>query len=268
MKKQPFKRPSQIAEPNRYDWDFHALPSDQLQDCVWYEYARESSTIIEEVKAWRKCRRLKLSATEGERRLPVRQALLGQRLRILILCPEFPAKPWQDILASERVKRINRRQEFLAIFETHSSRKAFEVLDPLKYVLRVQAIIPRAQAAKEFPGFQDISFGGMHDVFCEIDFDQNEGRIIKDFAEWVRRVKRKQAKHHDKDRTSRTCRELLKALGALRLLGHYRQTEPSQEKAIWTATAYTETVSGKPLYSSRESWLKAVKSANKYMSQM
>jgi len=74
-----------------------------------------------------------------------------------------------------------------------------------------------------------------------------------------------QAKHHDKDRTSRTCRELLKALGALRLLGHYRQTEPSQEKAIWKAIDHTETVNGYPLYSSRESWLRAVKSAKEYI---
>jgi hypothetical protein len=255
-----------LTDPNRHEWDFERLPSDQLEECLWYEYGRKSPKIIQAVKTWRKWRRLKPAALAQQRIFPGRQFVHSQRLRILTLCPEFPAKTWQDIQDSKRVKRIKRRRTFLASFETQIRRKSFQVLDPLAYPLRVQAMIPRAQAAKDFPGFQHISHGGAHDIFCEIDFDQNEGVIIRDFTQWVRNAKRQQAKRRDRDRTSRTCQELLKALGAWRLLDHYRQAEPSQEKAIRKAIDYTQQVKGKPIYSSRESWLRAVGQAKEYLS--
>lgn len=241
-----------------------------MLDCLWYEYARESLTIIDAVKTWRKWRRLSSTARNEQRVFPGRQLVLSARLRILTLCPEFPGKAWLEIPISERDARIKRFRLSPVQIMYNNHQQAFNILDPLAHQQRLLALVPKATLRKEVPDFDLKVHGGCEDFFCEINWERTSGEIIESFRRWVTLVKQKRSEHRrnpKSDRTQTALRVLLKALGAFRLLRHFLKNPPAKEHAIGLAIEYTQSVMDKPLYADRESWFRVVRRARQFGEQ-
>ena len=88
------------------EWDFRALPPEQVPFCFQYEYAREAPGRIEHVRwACGKNTADKELIAAQERRL---SPIFGDAVERAIVydCPEFPISPWQAIPADRRQQRM------------------------------------------------------------------------------------------------------------------------------------------------------------------
>jgi len=245
------------------EWKFDKLPDDQVGDCRFYEFAREAPQARLLLETWR-TRKRKLKAGAPMEPFLVMRVSLG----ILVYFPEFPRRAWQDITPGVRRARLERHwracNEFSSHYRITEQERAFKVLDASEHRSRVRAMITRAETAKEHPSLRDRLRGDLEDLFCCIDWRKPTDAIIADFSAWVRGINRQRSKPK-KDRSLRAARETLKNLGALRLLRHFKTLKPNQERAISAAIEHTQSIAPKPLYASRESWLRAAERAATYL---
>ena len=266
---------TEAPEPIREtEWDFSKVPSDQLGFCAFYEYAREHPGLIQALATWRDrtelCKSRKGLVWDGpDVALPALRLHLG----ILTEFPEFPAKPWLEIQAGLRRDRIaHHSAAFTALanyFREKRGETAFKVLNPADFPVRLKAMLIRARTAKHSPyASGDRLRGEVEDLFCSIKWAEPLEWIVEDFRRWATQNR---PKHITlvRDRSARTSRELLNALGALRLLRHFRKSKKTTEAAIGKALESTQAQKTKrPLYATRESWLRAVKRAEEHLAEL
>lgn len=100
--------PKTIQLPSRAAWDFDldGCPPDELEHCLFYEYALESPLIKNLVTCYRK----NCSASISNDRIGdlVADHWFGSPFRVLAEHPEFPKKHWLEIDTASRRAKIKR----------------------------------------------------------------------------------------------------------------------------------------------------------------
>lgn len=203
-------------------------PSDELEICWWYEYAREG------VRGF--------SGSPG--------SLFPSDPREPELYPEWPGKPYLLIPGLERARRLRqlagRTGDYLHSlnlkppFQSHPELKLAPARRELRRQLRYRWPISQVGSEAWLVPFR-------------IDWRRSDREIRADFAAWLReyRPKALTSGAHSKTGAGAVLRQLkteLKALGALRLLRHYKNQQNLPEEAA-------------RLYRGQASWIKAQQKA-------
>jgi len=165
------------------------------------------------------------------------------KLTFFKLFPEFPEKPWLKIRAKDRKTRCE---------ECRLLAGPFFLVSPER--------IDRDEHYPYAP--TDVGVDSFHHVYAvEIDLSASKEAIIQSFERWIASVHKGREIVREK-RGGVTEADLLKALGAFRLLRHF---EGDWEKAAeWSANSNDEET---PLYSGQSEWIKARKKVEKFMNQ-
>lgn len=93
-------------------WDFDCcprelFPPEEHEHCWFYEYGRESGTVVKLVRAWRRNRRRLMTKDDPIGNLIV-DAWFGLPSRVLADYKEFPGKHWLEIELSRRKSYIEK----------------------------------------------------------------------------------------------------------------------------------------------------------------
>ena len=218
----------------RAEWDFRPVPADELETCLYYEYARDNKSIRNTVLRWR---------TMPEKMVPVivhrafvdtapmRTEGLWRKLKkltdstfaqLLINLPQFPETPWQEIPTKTRARCKRLTTFYKDLDAIRSGAKLASIKDAIHY------------SRTPTKNYDVITFitaprGGV-------------GKIIADITRAVRaRYKEpKSKKKHSKKKHRKSYREWLKQLGVKRLKDAL-QTWPAVNK-------HTLQANGHPLY--------------------
>jgi hypothetical protein len=224
--------------PNVEEWDFSSCPEDEIEYCCYYEYARENGDIKKKVAALR-------ATGAGEPRLFPGDAAYYQNHwfnTFFSLFVEFPDTPWLKVGAAVRYKRCKECYKFDAPFmDVFPERLAND-----------------QEAYPYFP--EDVGSMSLHSVHAvEIDWTASNDAIKRAFDQWLE-ASRPSAEAHW-DQTGRvTDRELLKYLGAFRLLrnaGNDWTLASSWSQKYGNGTAWT------PAYSDERAYKRAKQHAKK-----
>ena len=267
--------------PAREEWDFEddcRLPDEELEHALWYEYARESETMLKRHSAWRDLDPKELSSfddvptkilTEKYPKRKYRHRLsLGEAfasfywLRAIELFDEFPSKPW---LAIDKAKRRALINEYEGSPVTAYLRRIFD----------------------HHPGFEEVEESVLKTPFyfrprwetvvaIRIDWRIPPAKIKEDFERWIEK------RRHEVKIVQVQHREKLKALGGLRVWKHFRDKQGNKrgtvEASVYDAVEFTKEAKwsvgpikqrGKPLYQAeRRSWERVSREAKSYVEEL
>jgi hypothetical protein len=268
-------------------WDFRKLPPDEIEPCYLYEYSKESPLIISKITATLKRRRSSESAVAKKRRSTwfksnpepteerdrevwqkkmlseigdtVVTTELEQEIHFVVNFAEdriFPEKHWLEIDPERRRKHAVRGDRRRVGHVDPASMEAKHLLiHPLEYFLELRRLLPIAFLNAKLPGYS-----GPH-IF-DVCWARSNRKLKKDFEEWLKNTRPKdqpgfQASAHGGSRRT-TRRDLLKALGALRLMRAYKRN-------VYHARHHTWDVCDKPLYKEQTAWIKAATKAEEHL---
>ena len=230
------RNPTKTISQN--EWDFSTCPKDEMDYCRFYEFARYN----DELKAEIARRRTDDNWRSGLS--PEDWAFYGMRAKLgfFRLFPEFPDRPWLEIKEGDRRKRCA---------ECRILDGPFVVVAP-----------DRLDPADGYPCVPtDVGTRTIHHVYAvEIDLTASREAIKQSFERWIDSV------HQNREIVVKkqgglTDADLLKALGAYRLLAHFEGKW--KEAADWSQKNRRD---NEPLYSDQPEWIKARKKADKFIS--
>ena len=216
----------------RSEWDFSKVPHEQLEACFAWEYGREW-----EILRYGSPQELIPSKTTGGTKNPEYQKYQADpdswigcaRADVLMDFQDWLDIPWQELPKDVRIQMTQRRPgEFAGLLE----------LEPDSWDFRAGFRL----GGKEQEGapFNAVAF--------KINWDQNDKRLVSEFAAWLRTNREKPPK----EQRGRNRRDDLNMLGGMRLLHCLRLED---------AIVETTRARGEPLYGKRPSWERSRKSA-------
>jgi hypothetical protein len=267
-------------------WDFRLVPGDEIEPCYLYEYSKESPLIVSKVTADLERRRYSESAaakrrvsawfrsnpepTEETERAIWQQKMVrevGDTVARTELEPEihflvdfaeegvFPEKHWLEIDPRRRLKHaVQGDRRRVGDVDPASMEAKPLLIYPLEYFLELRRRFLGGLSAK----LPDHS--GPH-VF-DVCWARSDSKLKGDFGQWLNDNRPPdqpgfQKSAHGGSRTT-TPRDLLKALGALRLMRAYKRD-------VDRACDYTRKVLRKPLYKEQPEWIKAANKAEEHL---
>ena len=272
----------------REAWDFGNVPPDEIEPCYLYEYSKDSPLIINEITANLAKRRYSESPAAKERasawfksnpepteererkiwqekmametRDMVVTTSLESELHFLVNFAEdriFPEQHWQEIEWKRRRLHAIREDRWRVGHVDPTSMEAKPVLiHPLESFLELRRHFLIAGLSAKLP---DHSGPQVFDV-C---WHRSDRKLKKDFGQWLKNNRPKdqpgfQRSAHGGSRST-TPRDLLKALGALRL------TKAFQGDVMKARSETLHSPSDKPLYKEQPAWIKAARKAEEHL---
>jgi hypothetical protein len=257
-------------------WDFQHVPGDEIEPCYLYEYSKESPLILSKISDALK-RRLSPwfksnpePTKETERKIWQGKMLsevgeidarteLEQEIHFVVDFAEegiFPKRHWLKIDPKLRRKHAVQEDRGL-VGDIDPATMESEPLRfyPLEYFLELSRHARILGLRSTTPGYS-----GPH-VF-NVCWARSNSKLKEDFGQWLEDKRPKnqpgfQKSAHGGSRTT-TPRDLLKALGALRLMTAY-------ERHVERARDHSWKVLGKPLYKDQAAWIKAAKKAKDHL---
>ncbi|RBP41473.1 hypothetical protein DES53_107305 [Roseimicrobium gellanilyticum] len=225
------RAPSKLSKE---DWDFSECPGDEKQYCLEYELARESKKAIEQVKHGREsewaltCSDPCAADYYWQKRWSAFYSTLSQ----------FPQIPWLKVPAKIRTKAM----------------KAVAPLEGPLLTIAPPRLFDEDGEYREFPqdtGFQELT--SVHAI--EVDWAASDEALKASFEKWLER--HRPSFFPVKETRGRTdAFELLKLLGAFRLLRHYGNWEDALN-----AVGDEHCGEHAPRYASESSWNRARRQA-------
>jgi hypothetical protein len=224
------------AAPIVREWDFSECADDEIEFCCFYEYARESEATIKRVTSYRLKGAWETDLYPGDAEY-YRTNWFLSFFRHLV---EFPDKPWL-VLKPQKRKRI--------CAECREWEGSFISVDPERLNNGDDAPYPY------FP--TDTGSLSLHSVHAvEIDWTESLDAIKKAFAQWLQKNQPTSELIWEK-RGRVSDRELLKYLGALRLLRAFHDWQKADEYAAAKGSGTKWT----PSYIDHAGWIRARKKA-------
>jgi hypothetical protein len=259
-------------------WDFRDVPGNEIEPCYLYEYSKESPLVLSKItdalerrlSPWfksnpeptketeRKIWQGKMLSEVGE--IDARTEL-EQEIHFVVDFAEqgtFPEKHWLEI--DPRLRRKHAVQEDhrrVGDVDPASMEAKPFVIYSLEYFLELRRRFPWVGLGAKRP-----DHSGPH-VF-DVCWARGDSKLKGDLQQWLDDNRPKdqpgfQKSAHGGSRTT-TPRDLLKALGALRLMRAY-------ECDVVRARDHTWKVLGKTLYKEQAAWIKAANKAKKHLEE-
>ncbi len=237
------RRRTPIKGPKIEEWDFSDCPNGEVEYCCYYEYARESEGIRQRVAAKRASIASPFTLYPGD--LVYYETEWFEAFFEKL--PEFPDVPWLSIKPNIRKAACDSCREWEGPFQSVSPERlpVEEDSPPVHYPTDVGA----------------LSLHTVHTV--EVDWTATDDAIELRFRQWVK-DNRPTAELIWEKRGRVTDRELLKFLGASRLLGHFHNKW--DDVVNWVEEHGRGTIHT-PNYSDQSGWLRASKKAKSLMKQ-
>ena len=185
----------------REEWDFSDCPDQELTECWWYEFKRESPHARQVILAWRQACNAK---TFDEFLWLVRTTLTTPKYGHLYpLCPEWPDHPFLSIPPAER----KRRRERSGPNETESlaAQLTPQPAMPGKLSLAVVNLMLELLGQEK----------QIEEVLLSIPWQRSDKEILRYFGSWLKINRKCKAKPNV---SNRSLRADLKALGVHRIL--------------------------------------------------
>jgi len=226
------------AEPIALErWDFSSCPEDERDYCRYYEFACHDEPLKAEVAA----RRASGAWSSGLSPADWQYYELRSKLTFFRLFTEFPDTPWLKIPRKERSKRC---------VECRLLDGPFLIVSP-----------ERIDQDETYPySPSDVGNFTVHSVFAaEIDWSYSKTAIVESFKRWL------DSAHPNgemvvENRGGVEDADLLKVLGAYRLLKHFGDWEKARQ---WSMEKSKD---GKPVYVGQSEWIKARRKAEQFVS--
>jgi hypothetical protein len=261
----------------REAWDFRHVPADEIEPCYLYEYSKESPLIRSKIsdalerrrspwfksnpepteEAERKIWQGKMLSEVGE--INTRREL-EQEIHFVVDFAEegiFREKHWLEIDPCRRRRHAVQEDRWRVGDVDPASKEANPLLFySLEHFLKLSRRAPILGLRAKDPGYS-----GSH-VF-NVCWARSNRKLKKDFEDWLNdnRPPDKpgfQKSAHGGSRTT-TPRDLLKALGALRLMKAFKRN-------VMNARCHTlDTPLSKPLYKEQAAWIDAAKKAEEHL---
>jgi hypothetical protein len=252
------------------------VPGDEIEPCYLYEYSKESPLIRSKItdalerrrspwfksnpeptgEADRAIWQAKMLSEVGE--IDARREL-EQEIHFVVDFAEegiFPKRHWLEIDPKLRRKHAVHEDRWRVGDVDPASMEAKPLLIyPLEDFLALQRLFPEVGLDAKLP-----DHSGPH-VF-DVCWARGDSKLKGDFQQWLDDNRPKdqpgfQKSAHGGSRTT-TPRDLLKALGALRLMKAY-------ERDVGRVRDHTWNVLGKPLYKEQTAWINAAKKAKEHL---
>lgn len=244
------------------EWDFRDCPDVELPYCVYYEYGREvlrlkKSLSREQIeKKFGNPSLIAPTKTERYRKcLPKDGVRLAPDSELDFAFRDHKNVPWLKIKESARMS-------ILAVYFRETGTKLLGLA--IKNV-SVEYLKDEPNGGKHLDR-RDVIFGGRPiKSYCvfEINWNFSKRQLVETFADWATQNRPADMKAVDLRGKSK-WRDLLKALGAYRLLSHHSV----EEAKLITQTAPTsKELNPPPLYEHDSSWSRARKLAEKALIQ-
>jgi hypothetical protein len=251
--------PNYLLSADPKNWDFESLAESELEECFFYESGRELPGVRERIERFRKnCDTQTFEAllslgTDGYASV---KGFSPRWKGISPYCPEFPERPFLDIPAQERKRRIKAYQPpdqerlFRAI---HFQSDLGKVLANFRAADVRNGIIPSALDEFAIAAFT-------------LDWSSSDKELLSEFANWLV-VNRKNlsgvqvSEGRGAGASVRQLKNKLKALGALRLMRKFGWREAGEVSAKHRRN-------GERLYREQSAWIRARREAIKFLAQM
>lgn len=251
------------------EWDFRRVPENEIDDCIWWEYLRESdhaptavSILNQEIQGKTARDWLLLEPCHPMRRMSersIRSAFGWGKSGLLIDYPFFPM-PWQ------KFKKI----------EQHKTPTSTITTGPLlDEVEKLRAICKETRGCfLESEWTLSLLCGDQRNIL-QIDFSnaQSLEQIQNDFAHWLKtEVKRLGIKFaQGKAAQPKAKRVLLKNLAALRLYKCIKYDDQTYQQLVdyefKTKDEHKKDRNDLPIFAESNKWFKAVNSAKNYLAR-
>jgi len=260
----------------RAAWDFRDVPGDEIEPCYLYEYSKESPLIVNKIadalegrlSPWfksnpeptketeRKIWEGKMLSEVGE--IDARTEL-EQEIHFVVDFAEeriFPKRHWLKIGQKRRRQHAVQEDRWRVGDVDPASMEAKPLqFHPLEYFLELRRLFPEVGVSAKLPNHSGPN------VFNAC-WDRSDRKLKKDFQQWLTNNRPTdqpgfQKSAHGGSRIT-TRRDLLKKLGALRLMRAYKRDVVRAGDHAWK-------VAGKPLYKDQAAWIKAAKKAEEHL---
>ncbi len=194
----------------RLNWDFRPCADQEIPACAFYEFARESQSMINLARSFKTT--LGVSKNGHSHESNIMLCMAKDRLRVIADCLEFfPEVPWLSIPAKLRATAAAKIHA--ADLKTSIQQK----LNPPFKLLRYQEADRGLIAINE----TGLIPGPLVCGTIQINLDANDQTIKRGFSAWLakaRKAHRNQNPSHTDHRGRDNTRDLLTALGAVRLM--------------------------------------------------
>lgn len=212
--------------------DFSGVHPNQLEACMYYEYARESEGIIATVRDKRRAMRERMQNENLKVGDSFSMTFQGNIERIysdflyiiLCNCGDFPLKPWQRLPQSETKKLATFNRDALRWTLIAANKDYPPLLLEMKHHEDKTALESWCNFRPEKLRLKGDGRVG----FFYIDLGVGEENLVASFRDWLRKqdpapkptANPKRGRHGGKGYSTGYCREALNQLSALRLRHH------------------------------------------------
>jgi Arc/MetJ-type ribon-helix-helix transcriptional regulator len=242
----PVSNPACVQPVSDKEWDFKAVPKEELEACFLYEYSREyfkrSSVLRELRELWRQyhewrnanrrrkwdspiSRKKELGLLAHEHIERILAARLGYSTPFDLRT--FPDLPWQDMQNLPKPRDWVIRQAISQAAQRRQKQKSRS--DRLHIETLAQLEPPNIKTLDDFIHYHDFfhrdrSRSNTEYGFFAIDWSYPEPEIRKAFCEWLKERAGKRCQSPGVIRASRgQAADKLNWLGAFRIRKHYRK---------------------------------------------
>jgi hypothetical protein len=193
----------------RLEWDFSTCPKDELQFCLFYEYAREDDLLIRRVQTWR--------AKAASKTIDELSALIPERKRrwetsimkhVFGYLPEWPETPYLAI-KSRREKLDRLMPDF----------PDFHIANPLECPIVNRDLLEQIAQEQDRTGKPIWTPTSYSFVVLQIPWEESKDYLVKKFAEWLDANWPGGIENRERrgDATTKAIRGFLSNLGVLRI---------------------------------------------------